>query len=603
MKIATWRCAPFVMAWLLAGCGGGSPSSLGPSSQQSAPVQTQTARVNFRILLPSATSTSAGRSPAFVSPSTRSASVSVTPSSGSASTPTVVNCTTACSGQIAAPPGADTFLVKLYDAPNAAGNVLSTASLAQTIVLNGANVMNMTANGVVATLSLAVGAATAGTPGTIAVTVNALDADGNTIVGPGYVNAAGSPLTVTLADSDTSGATALSQATVTQSTSGITLSYTGLAIVPATITAGATGLTNRTSQFAPVPNPIVVATSDTQNPSFAGVDFYATSGMGSSGSFTVSEVGWTNSPYNKTLTVTPGGGCANIGSTAQSGNTFTAGVAVSPAPGTCTALTLSDGVGQSQDVTLAYSNFAYTGAAQSVTVPAGVTQMSVVVAGALGGAGNNQGNGGYAGGAGGSVTAQLPVAAGTLTVDVGQAGSTGGAATFGGGGSYGTGFTVSVEGASGGGASSIIEGGSTLLVAGGGGAGGGGAPGAGSLGGAGGQSGQNGLNGTGGCSTNSTGGTGATASAFGIGGIAGTGCGTSYVGANGSLGTGGAGGNGAGGGGGGAGGGYYGGGGGGGSAGAGGGGGGGSSFVANPIGTPTYITGTQNGNGQVIISW
>ncbi len=595
---------------LLTGCGGGSHGTAPAGPQLAAPAQAaQDANVSFQILLPGASSSSAQRAPAYVSASTKSAAVAVAAGGGSAGTPVVVNCTTVCSGQVSAPVGSATFLVKLYDAQNAGGNLLSTASVAQTIVNNQANAVNMTANGVVAALSLALSAGTtptAGTAGTIAVTLNALDADGNTIVGPGsYVTAAGSQLTVTLADSDTSGATALSQTTVTQPTAGITLSYTGLAIAPATIAASATGVTNRAVSFAPALNPIVVATNDALNPSFAGVDFYATAGQGSSGSFTVSEVGWTNSPYNKSLTVTTGSGCNAIGSTVQNGASFTATVAGAPAPGTCTALTLSDGAGQSQAVTLAYTNFAYTGSAQSFTVPAGVTQASVVVAGAAGGAGANQGNGGYAGGEGGSVTATIPVTAGSLTVSVGQAGSTGGGSTFGGGGAYGTGFTVSVEGASGGGASSVVQGTSTVVIAGAGGGGAGGAPGSGSLGGAGGQSGGNGHNGTGGCNGgNATGGGGATQATYGLGGIApNTGCGTSYNGANGGLGSGGGGGNGSGGGGGGGGGGYYGGGGGGGSAGAAGGGGGGSSIVSNPIGTPSYVLGSQNGNGQVTLSF
>jgi hypothetical protein len=82
--------------------------------------------------------------------------------------------------------------------------------------------------------------------------VNAKDADGNTIVGT-YLRP------VTLADSDTSGATALATSgsdnppsrTLLSSSDSATLAYSGLGIVSATITASATGASNGTGTFAP----------------------------------------------------------------------------------------------------------------------------------------------------------------------------------------------------------------------------------------------------------------------------------------------------------------------------------------------------------------
>ena len=341
--------------------------------------------------------------------------------------------------------------MKLYDATNGTGNLLSTGSLTQTIVANTANTVNVTFNGVVASLSIGLGASgTAGTSASIPVMVNALDADGNTIVGPGvYVNASDTPLTIALSDSDSSGATALSTTSVTQPTSGITISYTGLAIVPATISASATGITTNTTMFTPTLQPIVVTTGDTQNPSFAGIDFYATSGTGSTGSFTISEVGWTNAPYDKTLSVTPGSGCTNIGGVVQTGNSFAATVAGTPSPGTCTVVTLSDGAGQSQAVTLAYTLYGYSGALQNLTLPAGVTSITITALGAYGGG---------AGGSGAGEIGTFAVTAGTaLNVLAGQAGATAGNSAGGGGG----GSFVYVAGAA------------SPLIAGGGGGGGG----------------------------------------------------------------------------------------------------------------------------------
>jgi virginiamycin B lyase len=194
----------------------------------------------------------------YISASTQSAYVSVAPAGGGSSTFVTINCTTVCSGQISAPIGSDTFGVQLYDQANAAGNILSRGTLTQTIVAGTANAVNVTFNGVVASLavSLMPPTVTVGTAATVGVNVSALDPDGNTIIGPGvYVNVSGSPLTVTLTDSDGTGATALSQTSLTQPTSGITLSYSGASIVNPVITAGATLITPATATLNIVGGP------------------------------------------------------------------------------------------------------------------------------------------------------------------------------------------------------------------------------------------------------------------------------------------------------------------------------------------------------------
>src|ERR1035437_3122616 len=217
------RLIPVIL--IASGCGG-STTAVAPKL---AAVQTtaKSVQVQFSVPVPRRTSGTA-RSPRYVSASTQSASIVVAPSGGSAGTPGVVNCTTVCSGQIAAPVGSDTFTVNLYDGTNAGGNLLSTGTLTQTIVIDQANTVSVTFNGVVASLSVVLtpSSVTAGTSTTVAVSANALDADGNTIIGPGsYANASGGALTVNLADSDGSGATHLSQSSLSAPTSGITLSY------------------------------------------------------------------------------------------------------------------------------------------------------------------------------------------------------------------------------------------------------------------------------------------------------------------------------------------------------------------------------------------
>ena len=240
------RILVLVLAVLADGCGGGATVSA-PLAPAALPASANAVQVQFSIAIPRRTG-GALRLPRYVSASTQSASIAVAPSGGSAGTPVIINCTTVYSGQIAAPLGSDAFTIKLFDAANAGGNLLSTGSLTQTIVLDQANTVNATFNGVVASLgvSLSPNSVPPGTAATVTVNVAALDADHNTIVGPGsYVDAGGSPLTVTLADSDTSGATQLSATTLTGPPAApITLSYTGGNIANPTITASASSVPN-----------------------------------------------------------------------------------------------------------------------------------------------------------------------------------------------------------------------------------------------------------------------------------------------------------------------------------------------------------------------
>jgi hypothetical protein len=241
--------------------------------------------------------------------------------------------------------------------------------------------------------------------------------------------------------------------------------------------------------------------------------------------------------------------------------------------------------------------FAFTGGAQTFTVPVGVTSITIEAFGAQGGAGLSSGNPGGAAGLGGSIRATLTVTPGTIyQVNVGGRGADGASGVGGGG--------------AGGGASDVRTSGNALgdrvVVAGGGGGGGAGVGGfgAGGAGGAGGD-----LIGASGSdtTTGAGGGSGGTQVAGGSGGSGGA------AGAAGSLGQGGngagsgstaggfnGGGNGrtsgAGGGG------YY-GGGGGGLANAGAGGGGGSSFATAVATNVTHQQGGRSGSGLVTISW
>jgi len=245
--------------------------------------------------------------------------------------------------------------------------------------------------------------------------------------------------------------------------------------------------------------------------------------------------------------------------------------------------------------------FEFTGAAQSWTVPDGVSQATFDVFGAQGGSDTS----GKAGGLGGKATATIAVNPGdTLQVNVGGAGRNGNTIQsspggFNGGGSGGTG-SVDAHGGGGGGASDVRSGGiglaNRIIVAGGGG-GAGGSGGAGGVGG--GLSGGAGGDYTSDLGT-SGGGGGGTSSAGGSGGA-----GSASNGSAGSFGFGGSGGGGSSfdsGTGGGGGGGYYGGGGGGGGGGGAGGGGGGGGSGFGPNGT-VFQSGVRSGNGLVTITY
>lgn len=273
-----------------------------------------------------------------------------------------------------------------------------------------------------------------------------------------------------------------------------------------------------------------------------------------------------------------------------------------------------EGSGSSANVSITTApagsqSFSYTGAEQTWTVPDGVTEVTVSIWGAEGGAGNGDGSDPSTGGQGGYVNGTLAVTPGeTLYIYVG---GKGGAPNGGWNGGANGGDLSGADGGGGGGASDVRQGGSTLsdraAVAGGGGGGGASAAtddwtGNGGAGGA-----NTGAEG-GGNFNNVDGGNGGTQSAGGAGGDE---TASDKDGGDGSLGAGGAGnqhdnggyqsasgGGGAG---------YY--GGGGGSAhstsdnGYGAGGGGGSNYVGGLSSVNTNQRGGNTGNGLIELSW
>jgi len=333
------------IAALLAGCGGGGSMPgvvtrpLAQATVQPSPKAPQDVSVSFTIVVPTASGAHARRVPNYVSASTQSASIAV----GSA-TPTTVNCTTTCSGTVSAPVGSDTFTVNLYDATNGGGSLLSTGTLTQTIVASTANSVNVTFNGVVASLAVAIAnVVSPGTAGSVGVTVNALDADGNTIVGPGvYVNASGTPVTIALSNSDTSGNSTLSQTSITQPTTGIELNYTAAFDANPTISASASGFTTANAAVH-FPAPTLTALSavsgvagNTVSETVTGTNFVSGSTtVAVNANVTVSSVNVTSST-SLTASFVIGGGAAfglqNVSATTGNGTTGTFPFAIGTSP-------------------------------------------------------------------------------------------------------------------------------------------------------------------------------------------------------------------------------------------------------------------------------
>jgi hypothetical protein len=187
------------------------------------------ASVEFSIVIPE------GIAPKYISASTKSASITV-----NGGTPAVINCTTTCSTTLQAPVGSDTFAAQLFDAQNGTGNLLSQGMTTATISLGVANVVSLTFAGIVKTLAISSSgpAVVRGVPATVTISLVAKDAGGNTIVGT-YDQP------VTLANSDTSGATALSALSVSSSSTAVTLTYNGdNSFSGTTITASDVSATN-----------------------------------------------------------------------------------------------------------------------------------------------------------------------------------------------------------------------------------------------------------------------------------------------------------------------------------------------------------------------
>lgn len=234
---------------LLAGCGGGGAgSAMTPSTPvplQSPPAPATNAQ--FSIAIPAASVSSAARvRPQYMSAATRSVTIAVKGganlgtfdvSSGSKLCTGASDGSRTCMLAVQAPSGNDTFKVTAYDQPGGGGNALASGSIEQSISASQSTI-KVSLTGITSAIRLALqnGLPASGKPASIPVIVQAIDADGNTILGT-YDR------TITLADNDSSRHTHLSATSITASDTAVTLSYDGGTMTgDAGITASAPGV-------------------------------------------------------------------------------------------------------------------------------------------------------------------------------------------------------------------------------------------------------------------------------------------------------------------------------------------------------------------------
>jgi hypothetical protein len=281
--------ALLIASFTLAACGGtntGPPPFVPTAAPTAPPTSTPTGTVSFLFLVPS-TSGSAARHRNIVLPSNaQSVTITIDSVNGVAYTgpPTTVNLSTSntncqqtstqlsCVANVTAPAGTLVYTIAVFSGTNGGGTQIGAGNLSVTLAANGTVTAPLTLSGTVAKLVVSIsGAAELGNASSVPVTVQAEDANGDTILGT-YSSA------VTLTDTDASGQTSLSATNIASSTAGtgITLNYLGGAMAsPATIGASAGSIIASNVSFQPdATRPLVSGNSVTFDTSVSDVADY-----------------------------------------------------------------------------------------------------------------------------------------------------------------------------------------------------------------------------------------------------------------------------------------------------------------------------------------
>jgi hypothetical protein len=356
------------------GGGGGTSPIITPTSAPTTPTQSNLVTSQFVIVVPSGTSAGA-RKPQFVSSASLSITITLTnPPAGLSPTSVSANisgssCTVATPCIVNGPPSPpgvlDSYQLTTFDAAGGAGNALDSGTVSFTPLTGQANqppaviMMGIPFTVTITGVPINFNANTASQTANLTVTV--ADHSGQTITGT-YANG----VRITDLDAEPTNGTHLTGTHVnpactfscvdmTADTDTITLNYGGLAENPVVLSgvflfAPAVGSNAGTATFTPVLNAII---SDAANPTSlaggVGIDLFTNdsgSPVGYTGTVKYGELGFTNSPYNKQLSITGGGACSTFATLAKLANAsnetpFTATAIASPVAGQCT-ITVTD---------------------------------------------------------------------------------------------------------------------------------------------------------------------------------------------------------------------------------------------------------------------
>lgn len=391
--------------FMIAGCGGGGGSGSTPAQPPQPPQPPQpvsamtTATISIAFPVPTSSGSSNARSPRYVSTNAASVKVTINSINGNPTLPPYVtpnpftaqltttgaspNCTvsggtaTCTVSNVPAPVGSNvSFTFQVLDTSN---RVLTEATVLENVLAGVVSNFSIALNGVVGALvvqNLPAGPLTAGAPSssqTFADIVRVNDPSGARIVGPDAFDAG---KTVTVTDNDTSGQTSLAghppavcsgtlTCTLSRGSDTVDLIYTGRAVAPApadafavtaTSTSIATASTTVTINDSPivVTGPISTDASGDGNIDNGSPTMFFTSIAGSA-TFTASELGWSNSPYNQLFghneSTNSGSGvgsvksCAGIATVSPASGTAVTYTVTPVGIGVCT-VTISDGIGQ-----------------------------------------------------------------------------------------------------------------------------------------------------------------------------------------------------------------------------------------------------------------
>jgi hypothetical protein len=350
-------------------CGGGGSTPAAPAVVAPTPPVTakqQLVATSFGLGLAPNAAASSVRAPRFIGAGGRSATVTLTGISGAsipAGLTTSVTSTIAlpCPCTVAGPavpPGIDSFAFTVYDGPNGTGNAIASTSTTFTVALGVANSFTTVLSGIPATASLTnLPPFVAGTPSSSTLGLTVKDADANAITGtfafPVVIttNSPGGALGQQLS---VNGGAAGTGVTVRSSADVVTFAYGGLATGPTTLLlySGA-AFTNVTIPIVPTVGPI--GYSGPFNGSTPEVDLYAATGTGSSGTFTLSEPGFSNAPYSQAFLVTPSVTCASLATvTLTAPATYLVATVAAPVAGTC-QIFVQDSAGQALTIPVTYT--------------------------------------------------------------------------------------------------------------------------------------------------------------------------------------------------------------------------------------------------------